>query len=110
MSSSSWYSYGRNDGNGHSADHADRSRSGPNEFKTTGVMENWSAAEAAKGIEVRTLVINGVNEGASDEAVKPFLDGIKEVKWVKLVNSTHVPLHEEKENYLKVVSDFLLEN
>ncbi|KAH7319379.1 proline iminopeptidase [Rhexocercosporidium sp. MPI-PUGE-AT-0058] len=82
--------------------------SGPNEFKSRGVMENWSTAEAAKGIEVPTLVINGVNEGASDEAVKPFVQGIKDVKWVKLENSTHCPLQEEKENYLKVVSGFLL--
>ncbi|KAH7371465.1 proline iminopeptidase [Cadophora sp. MPI-SDFR-AT-0126] len=82
--------------------------SGPDEFKSRGVLKNWSAAEAAKGIEVPTLVINGVNEGASDEAVKPFVEGIKNVKWVKLENSTHCPLHEEKENYLQVVSDFLL--
>lgn len=83
-------------------------RSGPDEFKSRGVMKNWSAAEAAKGIEVPTLVINGVNEGASDEAVKPFVEGIKNVKWIKLKNSTHCPLHEEKENYLKIVSEFLV--
>ncbi|KAG4442476.1 hypothetical protein IFR05_002078 [Cadophora sp. M221] len=82
--------------------------SGPDEFKSRGVMKNWSAAESAKGIEVPTLVINGVNEGASDEAVKPFVEGIKDVKWIKLESSTHCPLHEEKENYLKVVSEFLL--
>lgn len=71
-------------------------------------MKNWTAVEAAKGIAVPTLVINGVNEGASDAAVKPFVDGIKNVKWVKLENSTHCPIFEEKENYLKVVSEFLL--
>ncbi|KAK0115571.1 hypothetical protein ONS95_000152 [Cadophora gregata] len=82
--------------------------SGPDEFKSRGVLKNWSAAEACKDIEVPTLVINGTDEGASDEAVKPFVEGIKEVKWVKLKSSTHCPLHEEKDNYLKVVSEFLL--
>ncbi|KAL2063351.1 hypothetical protein VTL71DRAFT_5156 [Oculimacula yallundae] len=82
--------------------------SGPNEFKFRGVLKNWSAAEAARGIEVPTLVINGVNEGTSDESIKPFVDGIKNVQWVKLQNSTHCPQYEEKDNYLTVVSGFLL--
>jgi pimeloyl-ACP methyl ester carboxylesterase len=85
------------------------SRSGPSEFNVTGNLRGWTAAEKCKGINVPTLVINGVNEGASDEAIKPFLDGIKGVKWIKFENSTHMPLYDEKELYLKKVGKWLLE-
>jgi len=61
------------------------------------------AAESCKGINFPTLVINGVNEGVSGEAIKPFVDVIKGVKLVKLQNSTHMPVVEEKENYLKIL-------
>ncbi len=82
---------------------------GKSEFSVTGGMKNWSAVEASKGIEVPTIVINGKNEGASDEAVKPFVDGIKNVKWIKLEDSTHTPMYETKEKYFKIVGDWLLE-
>jgi pimeloyl-ACP methyl ester carboxylesterase len=72
-------------------------------------LRDWTAAEKCKEIEVPTLVINGVNEGASDEAIKPFLNGIKRVKWVKFEKSTHMPLYEEKELCLKTVGEWLME-
>ncbi len=74
-----------------------------------GNMRNWTAAEKCKGIEVPTLVINGVDEGASDESIKPFLDGIRGVKWVKFEKSSHAPMYEEKELYFKTIGEWLLE-
>lgn len=82
---------------------------GPNEFAVTGNLRDWTAAAKCKGIEVPTLVINGVNEGACDESIQPFLHGIKDVKWIKFEKSTHMPLYEEKELYLKTVGEWLLE-
>jgi pimeloyl-ACP methyl ester carboxylesterase len=70
-------------------------------------LAGWSAAESAKKINVPTLVINGTNEGASDEAVRPFTEGIKGMKWVKFEKSTHMSIYEEKEKYFKVVGEFL---
>lgn len=61
-----------------------------------------------KNINVPLLVINGTNECASDEATQPFLDGIRDVKHVKLSNSRHAPMFEEKEECFKVIADFLL--
>lgn len=72
-------------------------------------MRNWSAAEASKKISVPTLVINGTNEGATDESIKPFLDNIKGVKYVKFHHSTHMALYEEKDLFLKTVAEWLLE-
>ncbi|KUJ24387.1 proline iminopeptidase [Mollisia scopiformis] len=86
-----------------------KTMSGSSEFVVTGNMKNWSAVEASKLISVPTLVINGVNEGATDEAIKPFLDNIKGVKYVKFHHSSHMGLYEEKELYLKTVGEWLLE-
>jgi pimeloyl-ACP methyl ester carboxylesterase len=72
-------------------------------------LRDWTAAEKCKGIEVPTLVINGVDEGACDESIKPFLEGIKDVKWVKLLKSSHAPMYDEKELYFKTIGDWLLE-
>lgn len=72
-------------------------------------MKNWSASEASKKISVPTLVINGVDEGATDESIKPFLDNIKGVKYIKFHHSSHMALYEEKELYLKTVGGWLME-
>lgn len=83
------------------------SRQGLNDFEVGGSMRNWSAAESAKSISVPTLVINGKDEGATDEGVRPFVEGIKGAKWVKLVSSTHMPMYEEPEKYLGILKEFL---
>jgi L-proline amide hydrolase len=74
----------------------------------TGSQRNWSAVEAAKNINVPTLVINGQDELATDEGIKPYLEGIKDVKWVKLGKSSHMAMYEEPERYFEVISEFLL--
>ena len=86
---------------------ANGNRNGPDEFVSSGSLTGWSGAESAKKIDVPTLVINGMNEGATDEAIRPFTEGIKGMKWVKFEKSTHMSIYEEKEKYFKVVGDFL---
>jgi L-proline amide hydrolase len=39
--------------------------------------------------------------------VQPFADGIKDVRWEILENSSHMPHVEETERCLRVVADFL---
>jgi L-proline amide hydrolase len=76
-----------------------RGRNGPSEFEITGSLRDWSAVERVKSIVVPTLVVNGTNEGATDEAVRPFVEGIRDVKWVKFGKSLHMPMYEEPERY-----------
>jgi pimeloyl-ACP methyl ester carboxylesterase len=71
-------------------------------------MRDWTSVLVIKDIAVPTLVINGVNEGASDEAIKPFLELIPDVKWVKMENSTHCPHWEERDNYIQTVGNWLI--
>jgi pimeloyl-ACP methyl ester carboxylesterase len=82
-------------------------RMGTSNFKLAGSLRDWSAANNCSNIIVPTLVINGVEEGASDAAVAPFISNIPDVKWVKMKGSTHMPMYEEKEVYLSVIVDFL---
>src|ERR1700712_3237114 len=81
---------------------ADTNRNGPSEFNPTGSLEHWSAVEASKVIEVETLVIYGEEEGASGEAAKPFIDGIKHVKCVQMKDTRHMPMYEDPESYWKL--------
>ena len=39
--------------------------------------------------------------------IKPFIDHIPDVRWVKFDQSSHTPFLEEKEKYIKVVREFL---
>ena len=71
-------------------------------------MGHWTMVGRAKFIAVPTLVINGIDEFASGDAVKPFLDEIPEVTLVTLKGTTHSPHFERKEEYMKVVADFLI--
>jgi len=80
---------------------------GTNNFKVGGSLKQWSAAENCSKINVPTLVINAVEEGATDEAVVPFVKIIPDMKWVKMKKTSHMPMYEEKENYLEVLVEFL---
>lgn len=80
---------------------------GLSEWNCTGSGADWTAIPVIKNIIVPTLVLNGVNEGASDKAIAPFVDGIPDVTWVKLSNSTHMPHWEEREHYMQVIGEWL---
>jgi len=72
-------------------------------------MATWDTSDEVRNIEVPTLVINGVGEIASGDAVKPFLERIPDVRGVTLEGTTHSPHLEQKEKYMKVVGDFIVE-
>jgi pimeloyl-ACP methyl ester carboxylesterase len=72
-------------------------------------MARWDTSEEVKNINVPTLVINGVEEQASGDAVKPFLGNIPDVRLVTFENSTHCTHLEQREEYMNVVAKFLLE-
>lgn len=59
-------------------------------------------------IKVPTLLINSRYDEAQDSCVAPFFNEIPKVKWVQFAESSHTPHVEEKDRYMKVVSDFLL--
>jgi pimeloyl-ACP methyl ester carboxylesterase len=78
-----------------------------NPFEATGYFETWTMTGRAKNVAVPTLVIIGVNEVASGDAAKPFLEEIPDVRLVKLDGTTHSPHLESKDKYMETVALFL---
>ncbi|CZT50657.1 related to proline iminopeptidase [Rhynchosporium secalis] len=78
-----------------------------NPFDCTGFFNAWTMVGRAKDIVVPSLVINGIHEFASGDAVKPFLDEIEDVRLVTLEGTTHCPHFERKGEYMRVVGEFL---
>lgn len=58
-------------------------RYGPFQFRVTGSLAGWSVIDQLRDIKVPTLVVNGKEDGAQDVAVRPFVERIPHVEWVK---------------------------
>ena len=58
-------------------------------------------------IKCPTLLLNGFYDEAQDSVVEPFFQRIAKVKWFTFAESSHMPLLEEREKYMKVVNKFL---
>ena len=82
---------------------ANQPRNGPSEFTITGTLKTWSIIDRIPLIKVPTLVINGIYDDAQDIVVKPFVQGIRNVEWVKMQRSSHMSHFEEPARYLAVV-------
>ncbi|KAF1989955.1 proline-specific peptidase [Aulographum hederae CBS 113979] len=80
---------------------------GPSEFHVVGSLKDWSIKDRLKEIDVPTLLLNGRYDEATDEVVRPYFQGIRQVKWFTFAESSHMPHYEERELFMKVVDGFL---
>ena len=71
------------------------------------ILKGWSIVDRLDQIEVPTLVINGRGDIAQDFVVAPFFQKIKKVKWITFEKSTHTPMFEERELFMKRVKEFV---
>jgi len=76
-------------------------------IKTSGAQAGWTVIDRLHNIDAKTLVINGAADMAQDFVIQPFLDNIPDSTHVKFEHSSHTPFWEEREAYMKVVSQFL---
>lgn len=72
-----------------------------------GEISNWSIIDRLHLVRVPTLVINGRADISQDFVVEPFFKKIQKVKWVTFEKSSHLPMWEERERYMKLVGEFL---
>lgn len=77
---------------------------GPSVFHIIGGLKDWSILADIGKIDVPTLLLNGQFE---DKVMAPWFKGIKQVKWVTFANSSHIPHHEERDQYIEVVQLFI---
>jgi pimeloyl-ACP methyl ester carboxylesterase len=87
--------------------HANGRRNGPNEFYITGTLKTWTVVDEVHKILAPTLLVNGKYDEAQDSVMEPFFKQIKDVKWERFEESSHLPQLEEPEKFLQVVGDFL---
>ncbi|WP_239684059.1 proline iminopeptidase-family hydrolase [Leucobacter musarum] len=80
---------------------------GPSEFMVIGSLRDWSVIDRLDRIEVPTLVLNGAHDEATDAVVQPFVERIPQVGWVRFEASSHMPHWEEREEFMRVVGEFL---
>ncbi|KAJ3752100.1 proline iminopeptidase [Lentinula raphanica] len=72
-----------------------------------GALNGWSIEDRLHAVTVPTFVINGRKDIAQDFVCKAFFWKIKQSKWVTFENSSHVPMWEERERYMKLVDEWL---
>jgi proline-specific peptidase len=83
-------------------------RYGPSELCITGSLRNWTAVPLLKKIKVPTLLLNGSEDEAQDEAMQPFFTHISKVKWITLDGAAHFSHVDKREKYIKHLRDFLM--
>jgi L-proline amide hydrolase len=80
---------------------------GPSEFHVVGTLKDWTIIDRLDRIAVPTLLISGGYDEATPEVVRPYADGIADVRWQIFEDSSHMPHVEEKDACLKAVAAFL---
>jgi len=72
-----------------------------------GELKDWTIIDRLHLVRVPTLVINGRADMAQDFVCEPFFWKIRKVKWVTFEMSSHFPMWEERERYMKLTCEFL---
>ncbi len=80
---------------------------GPTEFHVVGTLKDWSIIDRLDRVAVPTLLISGRFDEATPATVRPYADGIADVRWQIFEDSSHMPHVEEKEACLGAVAAFL---
>jgi L-proline amide hydrolase len=82
---------------------------GPNEWTTTGALKGWDTRDRLHEIDVPTLVIRGRYDMCTEPIAVELVNGIRGAREVVLENSSHTPVLEETERYLRIVGEFTRE-
>ena len=81
---------------------------GSSEISITGTLKDWSVIDRLHKLQCPVLLLNGEDDQAQDNTVKPFVDAIQTVKWEKIENASHNPHLEQTEQVIDITSKFLL--
>ncbi|KAI0199168.1 proline-specific peptidase [Astrocystis sublimbata] len=80
---------------------------GPSELYISGSLRNWTCIPELKGIKAPTLLINGAQDEAQDEAMQPFFDHIPKAKWITLDEAAHFTHVDQRERHMQHLKAFL---
>lgn len=72
----------------------------------TGAISGWSIVDRLHKVRVPVFVINGRLDIAQDFVCEAYFWKVKQAKWVTFQNSSHVPMWEERDKYMKTVGEW----
>lgn len=80
---------------------------GPNEFTIIGNTRYWNVSDQLSRIHVRTLVTGGKYDEITPNVARDIHRRIKGSKLVIFGKSSHLPFWEERQKYMKILTEFL---
>jgi pimeloyl-ACP methyl ester carboxylesterase len=80
---------------------------GPNEWTMTGALAGWDVRPRLAELKLPTLILRGAHDLSTPAISKTLTDGIPHAREVVFADSSHTPVLEETERYLRTVRDFL---
>ena len=80
---------------------------GPNEWTMTGALGGWDVRPRLGELRMPTLILRGEHDLSTAAISKTLTDGIPHAREVVFADSSHTPVLEETEHYLRTVKDFL---
>ena len=80
---------------------------GPNEWSVVGSLRGWDVRARLNEIRIPTLVLRGKYDLSTPAIAKTLLDGIPQATNVVFDQSSHMPVLEQTEDYLKEIRAFL---
>ena len=81
---------------------------GPDELTLTGNLRKWDITTKLPKIHVPTLITTGRYDLVSPNTAKTLNRGIPNSRLVVFEKSSHLPMWEERELYLKTVKEFIM--
>jgi pimeloyl-ACP methyl ester carboxylesterase len=80
---------------------------GRNEWTMTGALAGWDVRPRLAELRMPTLILRGAHDLSTEAISKTLTDGIPHAREVVFGDSSHTPVLEETERYLRAVRDFL---
>jgi pimeloyl-ACP methyl ester carboxylesterase len=80
---------------------------GPNEWTITGALDGWDVRPRLHELTLPTLVLRGAYDLSTPEISRTLCRGIPRAQEAVFEHSSHTPVLEETERYLRVVREFL---
>jgi pimeloyl-ACP methyl ester carboxylesterase len=82
---------------------------GPNEWTMTGALAGWDVRPRLPELTMPTLILRGVHDLSTPAISETLAAGLPHARQVLFEESSHTPVLEETERYLRVVREFLYE-
>ena len=80
---------------------------GPSEFHVIGSIRDWQVKDRLAELDVPTLLVSGRHDEATPALQETLRDSIRGAEWTVFEQSSHTPHLEEREEYMRVVGDWL---